>query len=187
MVALRTAALLALTALLCVACEREERDPRPKPVAERDQGEVVLSGGLAAGGRAQPGPDYRDYTENAYHVGEGKRLFEAYNCTGCHAHGGGDIGPPLIDRQWIYGNAPGNIYATIVEGRPNGMPSFRGKIPDQQVWQLVAYVRSMAGLVRKDVAGGRDDDMSLRPAEQSWPRETPRESSPGAPASMGTQ
>jgi hypothetical protein len=44
----------------------------------------------------------------------------------------------------------------------------------------------MAGLVRKDVAGGRDDDMSLRPPEQSWPQETPRGSSPGAPAAMGT-
>jgi hypothetical protein len=41
--------------------------------------------------------------------------------------------------------------------------------------------------VRKDVAGGRDDDMSLRPAEQSWPRETPRGANPGAAAVTGTQ
>ena len=39
----------------------------------------------------------------------------------------------------------------IVEGRPNGMPSFRGKIPDQQIWQLAAYVRAMSG----NVAQGR--------------------------------
>jgi cytochrome c oxidase cbb3-type subunit III len=93
----------------------------------------------------------------------------------------------LIDRQWIYGAEPANIFATIVEGRPNGMPSFRQVIPRQQVWQIVAYVRSMAGLVRKDVAGGRDDDMSLRPPEQSWPRETPRVANPTAPTVTGTQ
>ena len=56
------------------------------------------------------------------------------------------MGPPLMDDEWIYGSEPENIFATIVEGRPNGMPSFRGRIPDYQVWQLVAYVRSMSGL-----------------------------------------
>ena len=65
------------------------------------------------------------------------------------------MGPPLMDDEWIYGSEPQNIYATIVEGRPNGMPSFRGKIPDQQVWELVAYVRSMSGLLRQDVAPPR--------------------------------
>jgi len=45
-----------------------------------------------------------------------------------------------MDDEWIYGFEPVNIFATIVEGRPNGMPSFRNRIPDYQVWQLVAYV-----------------------------------------------
>ena len=30
-------------------------------------------------------------------------------------------------------------------GPPNGMPAFGGRIPDEQVWQIVAYVRSMSG------------------------------------------
>ena len=67
------------------------------------------------------------------------------NCTGCHAHGGGAIGPPLMDDSWIYGSHPDQIFATIVEGRPNGMPSFRGKLPDYEIWQLAAYVRSLSG------------------------------------------
>ena len=65
------------------------------------------------------------------------------------------MGPPLMDQDWIYGSAPANIVATILEGRPNGMPSFRGKIPDNQVWQLAAYVRSMSGQLAKDVSPGR--------------------------------
>jgi cytochrome c oxidase cbb3-type subunit 3 len=62
---------------------------------------------------------------------------------------------------------------TIREGRPNGMPSFRGKIPDDQIWELAAYVRSMGRYIPKDVAPGRNDDMHPRPAENSLPRNTP--------------
>ena len=72
--------------------------------------------------------------------------------------------------QWIYGSQPENIFETIVEGRPNGMPSFAGRWPDDQVWQLVAYVRSMSGLLAKDVASGRNDDMQVRSQEQSTER-----------------
>src|SRR5437588_10883899 len=68
---------------------------------------------------------------------------------------------------------PSQIFATIVEGRPNGMPSFRGKLNDDQVWKIAAYVRSLSGQVRKDVAPGRDDDMSGPPPESSTEKKTP--------------
>ena len=51
---------------------------------------------------------------------------------GCHANGGGGIGPPPIrkdQRDWIYGGEPSNVFDTIVKGRPNGMPTWGGKIP----------------------------------------------------------
>src|SRR5699024_2472602 len=77
------------------------------------------------------------YDDNAYAVSQGKRFFTWYNCVGCHAHGGGGMGPPLMDDKWLYGSRPQDIFTTIVEGRPNGMPSFRDRIPEQQVWQIV--------------------------------------------------
>ena len=49
------------------------------------------------------------------------------------------------------------------------MPSFRGKVPDDQIWQLAAYVRSMSGNVPKAAAPGRNDDMHPRPAENRMP------------------
>jgi cytochrome c oxidase cbb3-type subunit III len=165
-------AIACLMILALGACEREEREYRPDPAAEQAKPDIVVSG-LQIGPAPPPASDYPEYTANAYHVAEGKRLYLAFNCNGCHAHGGGDIGPPLMDDAWIYGSEPPNIFATIVEGRPNGMPSFRQKIPEQQVWQLVAYVRAMGGFVRKDVAPGRDDDMNVRPPEQSLPRQLP--------------
>jgi cytochrome c oxidase cbb3-type subunit 3 len=83
------------------------------------------------------------YEGNSYAVAEGQRLFEWYNCAGCHFRGGGGIGPALMDDVWIYGKDPANLYETIVEGRPNGMPAWGGKIPEYQVWQIITYVESL--------------------------------------------
>lgn len=137
--------LLLALALVLGGCEREQRQLRVPPA-----------------GAASFQPERTRYDENAYAIGQGKLLFRWFNCAGCHAHGGGGMGPALMDDQWRYGKEPQSIYTTIMEGRPNGMPAFRGRISEQQVWQLVAYVRSMSGLVAMDAAPGRSD--SLHPA-----------------------
>ena len=113
------------------------------------------------------------YDENAWAIQEGMRLYSNFNCAGCHFHGGGGIGPPLMDDKWIYGSAPGNIFATIVEGRPNGMPTFRNKIPDVQVWQLVAYVQSMGGQAPIDALPSRSDHMRYSTPENARRAQTP--------------
>jgi len=77
-------------------------------------------------------------------LAEGKRLYNQFNCSGCHASGGGAIGPALMDEVWIYGNQPGNIYSTLVEGRPNGMPAFGGRIPEDKIWRIAAFVSSLS-------------------------------------------
>ncbi len=59
-------------------------------------------------------------------------------------NGGGGMGPPLMDNIWIYGDSIENIGASIREGRPNGMPAFRGFLPDEQIWQLAAYAFALA-------------------------------------------
>jgi cytochrome c oxidase cbb3-type subunit III len=124
---------------------------------------------------AKPPPDQNnEYEQSAYAVSEGKRLFQQYNCSGCHANGGGGMGPALMDDKWIYGSSPQNIFNTIMEGRPNGMPSFEGKIETYQGWQITAYVRSLGGQLRKDVSPSRDDDMSSRPSEQQLPQQIPK-------------
>src|SRR4051812_43746352 len=157
------------------ACKREQRNFREAPPAVTTH-EVRVSD-LHPGGGSPSAPVHTPYENNAVAISEGKRLFSAYNCVGCHAHGGGGIGPALRDDQWIYGHEADQIYHTILEGRPNGMPAFRDKVPDYQIWQLAAYVRSMGGLVPKDVAPNRDDHMSGAPPESSTTRQQPRNSS----------
>jgi cytochrome c oxidase cbb3-type subunit III len=182
---LRALGLGALGILAVGACEREERDYRPTPAAAaRDQ--TISVSALQAGGASPPVVTSNEYEESAYAVSEGKRLYRWYNCNGCHANGGGGSGPPLMDDLWIYGSAPANIVATILEGRPNGMPSFRGKIPDYQALQLAAYVRSMSGLVAKDVAPGRSDHLRAKTPESSSEQMAPKDSAL-PPSAQGTQ
>jgi cytochrome c oxidase cbb3-type subunit III len=139
--------LLLTASLAAMQCEREERRFRDHPPATASLG--------------------ARYERSAWAIAEGKRLFDWYNCSGCHAHGGGGMGPPLMDDVWFYGSAPADILASILDGRPNGMPSFRGKLPDSEAWKLVAYVRSLGGLAPIDAAPGRDDHIVSRPSESS--------------------
>jgi cytochrome c oxidase cbb3-type subunit 3 len=152
--------------ILLGSCRRETRRLQENPLAgARAEGIRV--------GQLQPGPKVwlpdtgTSYEANAYAISEGQRLYNWFNCVGCHAHGGGAIGPPLMDDVWIYGSEPANIFASIVEGRPNGMPAFRGKIADYQVWQIVAYVRSLAGLEPTSATPARDDH--LQPKRKKSP------------------
>jgi cytochrome c oxidase cbb3-type subunit 3 len=173
----RLGAIAALAVGVCAAtaCERETRRFRELPPTATETGALRLT--ELQPGAPTPRPEERSaYEENAYAVSEGKRLFSAFNCVGCHSHGGGGMGPPLMDDEWIYGSEPENIYATIVQGRPNGMPAFGGKISNQQVWELVAYVRSLSGLLAKDVAPARGDEMQVKPQEQSTQKMQPKQS-----------
>jgi cytochrome c oxidase cbb3-type subunit 3 len=117
------------------------------------------------------------HEHNAYAVAQGKRLYRWYNCNGCHANGGGGMGPPLMDAEWRYGSAAHEIVATILRGRPGGMPAFAGRIPEDQAWQIAAYVRSMSGQLRADVLPGRADSLSPGEPEVRRDKLAPRPAS----------
>ncbi|WP_429225515.1 c-type cytochrome [Inquilinus ginsengisoli] len=168
--------LLLSAALLVATCRREERS-YDAPRAESSAETIVALAPISPGGngpQTASNPKGQDYEQNAYAMAQGKRLFQWFNCSGCHGNGGGGSGPALIDDKWIYGSSIDNIVATIREGRPNGMPSFRGRIPDDEIWQIAAYVRSMGRFVPKDAAPSRNDGMQSRPAENRLPPAEPK-------------
>jgi len=70
-----------------------------------------------------------------------------------------------MDDKWIYGGEIDQIYLSIAQGRPNGMPAFAGLVPPEQMWQIAAYVRSLSGQGPKAARNGRDDHMRT-PAPQ---------------------
>ena len=168
--------LMGAAALALTACDREERHSRSKPL-----GETVEAGAspdtIIPGGGAAPGLDPRAALDdnNAPAISEGQQLFTLMNCVGCHSHGGGGLGPALMDDEWRYGSRIDQIASTIAEGRPNGMPAWRAKLTDDQIWKLAAYVRTLSGLPSKDAVGSRAEGMSgpnpqtLNPHQQPQP------------------
>lgn len=93
-------------------------------------------------------------------VERGMKAFVAFNCVGCHANNGaGGMGPSLSDNSWIYGNKPAQIYMTLVQGRPNGMPAFGQVLPEQTLWELVAYI----GSISQDPSKTFGKTLSLQP------------------------
>ena len=84
------------------------------------------------------------YEGNPQRIAEGGKLFVAYNCLDCHgAEGSGAMGPSLQDSRWHFGGTPGDVFQSIYEGRPDGMPAWGGRISDDEIWRLVAYVRTL--------------------------------------------
>lgn len=143
--AIRYGAAAALL-LLVASCETERRDMRDVPPAPATPPATAMTPPPTPGPAAAPAETPNPYKGNLRAISEGKRLYHSFNCVGCHAAGGGAIGPALMDEKWIYGSEAANIHAAILDGRPNGMPSFRGKIEDDDAWKIAAYVRSMSGL-----------------------------------------
>lgn len=97
-----------------------------------------------------PGPGIEpELTANPYAgdpvaLATGRKLFVLYNCAGCHGgHGGGGMGPSLRDEEWIYGNSDAHVFSSIASGRAHGMPAWGLKVPSQQIWKLVTYIKSM--------------------------------------------
>jgi cytochrome c oxidase cbb3-type subunit 3 len=168
---LRLTPLGAAVLILAGGCTREDRNFEtggPQHVGPSDfrtpSENVVPS--IATGPQTS-------FEENAYALSEGKRLYGNFNCVGCHAYGGGDIGPALMDARWLYGATPPEIFTSIMEGRPNGMPAFRGRITETQARQLTAYVRSLSGQASRGAATSRDDHMKTSAPENSAERAKP--------------
>ena len=135
-------------ALTLNACGRDQggsvtNNPAPIAPAEVPLGQIAGAPGSTAA-LSTPNP----YQDNPQAIEQGKQLFGRMNCAGCHAYGGGgNMGPDLTDTYWRYGGLPIQIYNSIFEGRPQGMPSWGKALPPDDIWKLVAYVQSLGGAV----------------------------------------
>lgn len=72
-------------------------------------------------------------------------------CHGADAKGNGplapkDSNPPnLTDNTWVHGSTDGEIFTVIANGAgaDSKMVGFKGKMPDQDLWHIVNYLRSL--------------------------------------------
>jgi len=84
------------------------------------------------------------YEGDAEALARGRGLFRAV-CTGyCHATRPADrIAPDLFDCDWPKGDADSDIFQIITDGvADTQMLGFRGKLPDEDLWKIVAYIRT---------------------------------------------
>ena len=52
------------------------------------------------------------------------------------------MGPDLTDNNWQDCSKSGEIYHTIAEGTPRGMPAWKDKMTADEIWQVVSYIQS---------------------------------------------
>lgn len=121
--------------------------PNPSlPASQMQPLHVPVGGNFVGGEQKPPLPAIaKQYENNAQAISDGERLFNWFNCSGCHFSGAGGIGPAFFNNgQWLYGGRLDQIYASIYQGRPNGMPMWGNIIPSSSIWELAAYVKSLS-------------------------------------------
>jgi cytochrome c oxidase cbb3-type subunit 3 len=106
---------------------------------------LLLSGGARAG--EAPGSDKsmkNPFAGTSDAIKEGEKMFDA-KCAECH---GGDAmgqsGPDLTDDKWIYGGADAEVFDTVMNGRKGGMPSWKRELSTDDIWKVIAYIRSLS-------------------------------------------
>lgn len=82
---------------------------------------------------------------------KGKALYRRH-CASCHGAGGkGDGGQALsggepsdlTDDAWDTGSTDGEIFVVIRDGLSADMLAYKDKLKDEQMWQVVVYLRSL--------------------------------------------
>jgi cytochrome c oxidase cbb3-type subunit 3 len=135
----------ALATVFAVAASNASAQQDTVPQAQHGPNEIAVSGLFPNGGAPPPqDPIGTRFEGNKPAIAAGEELFNQMNCTGCHFNGGGGMGPALMSGHWRYGGRIDQIYASIAQGRPNGMPSWQDSLQPQQIWELAAYVKSLA-------------------------------------------
>jgi len=75
-------------------------------------------------------------------IKEGEKIFDA-KCSECHMDGTGGAGPNLTDDTWLYGGSDAEVFETISYGRKGGMPSWKSELSKDDIWKVIAFIRSI--------------------------------------------
>jgi len=76
-------------------------------------------------------------------IQEGEKIFDD-KCSECHMDGTGGAGPNLTDDEWTYGGSDAEVFETISYGRKGGMPSWKRELGADNIWKVIAFIRSIA-------------------------------------------
>lgn len=135
--------LAALAACVAGACLAQSHTSGVRDAADNPANSSYPVGpvpGPAASGAKPANP----FGGDAQAMADGRRMFVRFNCSGCHGgRGGGGMGPSLRDDTWLYGAQDADIFDSIAQGRGKGMPAWRTRVPPDDIWRMVAYIKSL--------------------------------------------
>src|SRR5262245_56869838 len=108
---------------------------------------IVVGLTIGLSGQAVP-PASQDAARNPFAgdppaIKQGAVLFRQ-ECVFCHGvgAGGGARGPDLTTGSWIHGGSDADLVRTISGGVPGtAMPP--NKLTDDEIWQIIAYLRTL--------------------------------------------
>jgi mono/diheme cytochrome c family protein len=107
---------------------------------------LFLVSGPVGDAAAKDKNDTNPFAGDAAAIEEGEALFQAV-CTGyCHVTSGAQREakcPDLFDCEWKNGKSDKEMMEVVLNGVPNTeMAPFKGQLPDEMLWQILAYVKS---------------------------------------------
>jgi mono/diheme cytochrome c family protein len=111
----------------------------------------LLAAGALLGGSVRPSlaqkPEAKKlnkFTGDPAAIKEGRALYLKNGCSGCHGvGGGGGMAPAITDDTWVFGSDDETLFKLIKGQIPQQtMPRVYDSLPDEEVWKMLAYVRS---------------------------------------------
>ncbi len=76
-------------------------------------------------------------------IKEGAALYKQH-CEKCHGlQGSCGVCPNLTDGDWKYGGSDRDFFKSISNGRPGGMPAWKGIINKDGIWKIITYLRTL--------------------------------------------
>lgn len=152
---LRAITAITATALLFAA-------PQVNTVFAADNGKETSGSPLETARNAEKGSLKNPYsTDDTAAVEEGKEIYMAAGCNGCHGGtGGGGMGPPLTNPVWIYGNDDDTLFRVIALGTDElqeqgytrtGTEHVEGPMPaqgtivksDDDMWKMITWIHAI--------------------------------------------
>ena len=110
---------------------------------------------IAAVAQSKPAasPTKNPVAASSTSIAAGKKLYDS-QCASCHGTAGKGDGKAgallkptpsdLTDGDWKYGQTDGDIFAVIRDGaKQTGMRAYGSRIPPNDIWNLVNYVRTL--------------------------------------------
>ncbi len=130
-------------------------------------GALAVSAGLA-GAAGRPSPEEARALRNPLPyasdvVREGRKTYLRL-CQYCHgadgrAQANPDFEAPSLRApgEWRYGSSDGELFVSVRDGAGHDMPPFGKQLDDEQVWQLVQFIRSIGPEESRPAPPGRDE------------------------------